>query len=60
MEDDLDRRQKLIASIIRKGQTLEALMLERAEAERAEKEKQSLSPAVLFSDCLCTSKEENP
>lgn len=60
MEDDLERRQKLIASIIRKGQTLEALMLERAEAERAEKEKQSLSPANPFSDCLCTSKSENP
>lgn len=60
MEDDLEHRQKLIDSILSKGKIFEALMLERAEAERAKKEKQSLSPAVLFSDCLCTSKSENP
>lgn len=55
MESDLEHRQDLIDRIIQKGQALEALML-----ERAEKEKQSLSPANLVSDCLCISTGENP
>lgn len=60
MESDIEHRQELINRIIQKGKILEALMLERAEAERAKKEKQSLSPANLVSDCLYTSKSETP